>query len=58
MNFSEWGSGPSGREAAEEYGEGSMPPFQYLVMHPEANFSDADRAAFIQGLIATFGADD
>jgi hypothetical protein len=27
-------------------------------MHPDARFSEADKAAFIEGLIATFGRGD
>ena len=34
---------------------GRMPPFQYRLAHPEANLSDAEKAAFIKGLIATLG---
>jgi hypothetical protein len=56
LNFSEWGSGSEGGESAEAYSEGEMPPFTYLLSHAEARLSDADRAAFLQGLIATFGA--
>lgn len=55
LNWSEWGAGGEGGEAAEVYSEGEMPPFTYLIAHPEARLSDADRAAFLQGLIATFG---
>jgi hypothetical protein len=32
-----------------------MPPFVYLIAHPNANLSQADKDAFIRGLIATFG---
>jgi hypothetical protein len=56
LNFSEWGSGEQeADDAAEAYSSGQMPLPVYLVMHPDANFSEADRAAFIRGLIATFG---
>jgi len=55
LNWSEWSTGHEGGEAAEAYSEGNMPPFSYLIAHPEANYNDADRAAFLQGLIATFG---
>jgi hypothetical protein len=33
-----------------------MPPWDYLVLHPEARLSDADRQALIDGIVATFGA--
>lgn len=55
LNYSEWGRGQEGGESAEAVGERQMPPFSYILTHPDANLSDADRAAFIQGLIATFG---
>ena len=58
LNFSEWGSGH--REAddvAESVEEGEMPPFSYLLTHPDARLSDADRASLIEGLRATFGGD-
>jgi hypothetical protein len=63
VNYSEWGAGGGeagggeGEESAEAYAEGGMPPFIYVIAHPEASFSDADRAAFLKGLIATFGAE-
>ena len=53
MNLSEWTPGQES-EAAEMVEAGKMPPFQYLLAHPEARLSDADKAAFIQGLSATF----
>ncbi|MEP6666942.1 MAG: heme-binding domain-containing protein, partial [Nocardioidaceae bacterium] len=53
MNLSEWTQG-QGSEAAEKVEAGEMPPFQYLLAHPEARLSDADKAAFIKGLSATF----
>ena len=56
LNFSTWGTGENeGAHAAEMLSSGEMPPFQYLLAHPEARFSDADKAAFIKGLIATLG---
>jgi hypothetical protein len=44
-----------GRESAEEVLKGKMPPKIYLVAHPEARLSDAERKAFAIGLDATFG---
>jgi hypothetical protein len=56
LNFSEWGQGEQEAEdAAEMYAEGRMPLSIYLFMNPDANFSEADRAAFYRGLVATFG---
>ena len=33
---------------------GEMPPTQYLLLHPEANLSEEDRAHLIAGIRATF----
>jgi len=55
VNFSEWGRSGEADDAAETVSEGRMPPFQYVVLHPDASLSDADRRAFIAGLRATFG---
>jgi hypothetical protein len=54
MNFSTWTAG-QGFEAAAMVSSDQMPPFQYLLAHPEASLSEADKAAFIKGLTATFG---
>jgi len=55
LNFSEWSRGGEGEDAAETVSEGRMPPFQYVILHPDASLSGADRQAFIDGLVATFG---
>ncbi len=55
LNYSEWGRGGEQENPVEAMNEGGMPPFIYLLTHPDANFSDADRAAFVKGLNATFG---
>ena len=55
LNLSTWGPGQGGSEMAEKVSSGEMPPLRYQLAHPEALFSDADKAAFIEGLIATFG---
>jgi mono/diheme cytochrome c family protein len=57
LNFSEWGPGQEGEEAAESVSEGEMPPFVYTLTHPGAALSDADRQSLILGLTATFGAE-
>jgi mono/diheme cytochrome c family protein len=44
-----------GDEAAKLVRQGEMPPWFYLLAHPEARLSDADREAFVLGLVATFG---
>lgn len=51
LNFSEWSryDAASRRKkldkAAEEVGDGDMPPVYYVWMHPEARLSAADKAA-------------
>ena len=44
-----------GDEAAEVVEEGSMPPSQYKLMHPDARLSASEKEELIQGLEATFG---
>jgi cytochrome c551/c552 len=57
LNFSDWRGG--GREGerpgkiGKEVAEGEMPPFQYLITHPEARLSDGDKRALVEGLTAT-----
>lgn len=58
FNVSEWNRPQDDAEdAAEEFGEGEMPPWFYLPTHPRARFSDAERAELVAGLRATFGED-
>lgn len=57
LDFSEWGTREQETdEIVKSVREGEMPPGDYLLLHPEARLSDADRAAFIEGLTKTFGA--
>jgi hypothetical protein len=44
-----------GDEAVEEVTEGEMPLQSYLLAHPEARLSDAEKQLFIEGLKKTFG---
>ena len=55
LNFSNWTAG-QGAAAPTMVESGKMPPFQYKLLHPGANLSDADKAAFIDGLTATLNA--
>ncbi|HET8738560.1 MAG TPA: heme-binding domain-containing protein [Acidimicrobiia bacterium] len=57
LDFSEWNLSQEGDESAETVREGSMPPSQYLLTHPEARLTDAELAALEAGLVATFGED-
>ena len=61
LNFSDWNQSHEGHEdgdhEAEEMGEtvleGEMPIRNYLLTHPEARLTDAERAALADGLAAT-----
>ncbi len=59
LNFSEWGAGGRGergegtREISEVINDGSMPPASYIMMHPSANLSDAQKSQLVQGLQAS-----
>ncbi len=44
----------SGTELARVIQKGSMPPLQYLILHPNANLTSAEKQALINGLEATF----
>ncbi|MBP6470876.1 MAG: heme-binding domain-containing protein [Chloroflexi bacterium] len=58
LNFSEWGVNGR-RQEADEIGEaiqeGSMPMPMFLITHPEARLTDAEKQALIRGLAATTG---
>lgn len=57
LNFSEWGSGEQETEhMVQLVREGEMPPWDFLLLHPEARLSDAETQTLIDGLTATFGA--
>jgi len=43
------------RDAAETVREGSMPPLQYTVAHPDARLSATEQDQFAAGLAATLG---
>ena len=56
LNLSEGGTG--GQEVddvAEVVREGEMPPWDYLLAHPEARLSDAETQALLDGFARTFG---
>jgi hypothetical protein len=55
MNFSNWQSGwpiETG-ELAEVINEGEMPPAQYLLMHPSAKLTAAEKEQLVTGLTIT-----
>lgn len=56
LNFSTWGKGGEGREpgeAVEAIQGGWMPPSMFLLMHPDARLTAAEKQALIQGLRTT-----
>jgi hypothetical protein len=56
LNFSEWDREQrKAEDAAEEVEEGDMPLRSYLLVHPDARLSDAERAELVRGLEATLG---
>ena len=59
LNYSEWDRAQEeAGESAETVEEGEMPLFDFLLVHPDARLTDAEKADFIRGLIVTFGNDD
>ena len=59
LNFSEMGrDGNETEKAAETVEDGEMPPFRYVINHPEARLDDGEREALIRGLAETLGTDD
>jgi mono/diheme cytochrome c family protein len=56
LNVSQWGQGKQeAEEAAEEVEEGNMPIPAYLITHPEADLTPAEKEELIRGLEVTFG---
>jgi mono/diheme cytochrome c family protein len=55
LNFSNWTEG-QGLAAPLLVESDKMPPLRYVLAHPEARLSDADKAALIEGLTATLNA--
>ena len=54
LNFSDWTRGYSeARESAETVRDHEMPPPIYLLVHPAARLSDAERQQLAAGLDAT-----
>jgi hypothetical protein len=54
LNFSEWNKPQDGAaDAAEAVRSGSMPPWFYTLMHPNAKLSSGDQQRLMDGLAAT-----
>ncbi len=50
MNFSDWDRYWIRADAITEVlQKGEMPPFQYILMHPEARLNAADKATLVKG---------
>ena len=41
-------------EMIEKIESGEMPPWNYVLLHPEASLSDAEKETLLDGIIATF----
>jgi len=56
LNFSEWDRPQKeARESAKTVRKGEMPPWFYVLIHPDARFTAAETQALIAGLGATLG---
>jgi hypothetical protein len=53
LNFSDWGRVREANEIPEVIQSGYMPPSQFLIMHPEARLTQAEKDALISGMQAT-----
>jgi len=53
LNFSDWGRVREVDEISEAVSRGWMPPSQFLIMHPEARLTQAEKDALASGLQAT-----
>lgn len=57
FNISMWGKQKKndGDKAKEELEDGEMPPWFYILPHPEAKLSESETEELAKGLLATFG---
>ena len=56
LNFSEWDRPQKeGRESAKTVRKGEMPPWFYILIHPDARLTAAETQALVAGLGATLG---
>jgi len=56
LNFSEWDQPQRGtrpQSIDQRIQRGSMPPWYYIPMHPQAKLSDGEKQALMRGLDAT-----
>jgi cytochrome c551/c552 len=56
INFSEWDRPQKeARESAKTVRKGEMPPWFYVLIHPDARLSAAETRTLVDGLAATLG---
>ncbi|MHB8958015.1 MAG: heme-binding domain-containing protein [Candidatus Limnocylindrales bacterium] len=56
LDFSTWGTMRQSTErAARQISNGEMPPGDYLLLHPDARLTDAEKQQLIDGLAKTLG---
>ncbi len=55
LNFSDWSKVREAFEIPEVVQEGRMPPSIFLIMHPEARLTQAEKEALVSGFKATVG---
>ncbi len=56
LNLSTWGQGRQQTNRIDSLiNNGEMPPFQFLIMHPDAALTNSEKQALIQGLQITLG---
>ena len=53
LNFSDWRGTRRADRITREISSGKMPESKYLIMHPEAKLTDAEKQALIDGLTRT-----
>ncbi|GIT97358.1 heme-binding domain-containing protein [Sulfurovum sp. TSL1] len=60
FNVSMWGvqKKNEGNEAKETFEKGEMPPWFYVIAHPDAKLSESETKEFMKGLVATFGEEE
>jgi hypothetical protein len=53
LNFSTWDADDGeADDAADAVADGSMPPRRYVLVHPDAGLSDAERQVLVDALVA------
>jgi len=56
LNFTDWNSPqPEADNAARQVQRGAMPQWYYILLHPTANLTDAEKQTLIQGLQTSTG---